>query len=237
MKKRLFALLAVLVLFLSACVAPVATQVPPGGYDPSATGPAADLGPADSTPVPNAPVEGTFTAADIDRVIGQNNWFCFPDRLDAIGVRSWPLGGKIDWPLSSVDKGSKYVRGEVVPGTGGATAWLSGTLPASECPGVSTPPTPTPTNVANATEVPLTATPTATPASSSSISEMLDAMLPGQWTRFDDRRNAVAVNATESWDIQYPVALCQNQGVDYTDVCPLGSSTAWLTENTLVEPE
>lgn len=104
----------------------------------------APAAPVVEQPAPQAPAvivndpgqtRETFNRAQVDAVLGAGNWACFPDRIDGIAVRSVPENYVVTYPLSAVDKGTKYVTGEAVPGTGGATAWLAGTLASrEECP-------------------------------------------------------------------------------------------------------
>jgi len=86
-----------------------------------------------ATPASNA--RRSFTQDEIDAVLGAGNWRCFPDRLDGVAVKNLPPGFVVEYPLSNVDKGTKYYLGETVPGGGGATAWLQGALASrEECP-------------------------------------------------------------------------------------------------------
>lgn len=96
-------------------------------------------------PAPSAQL--TFTRGDVDAVLGEGNWECFPDRVDGVAVHNLPDNGigvpdgwemsvnvfVIKYPISAVDKGPKFVH--KAPASGGATAWLAGTLASRlECP-------------------------------------------------------------------------------------------------------
>ena len=108
-------------------VPPTATPIPPT-LIPSGAG------------IAEAAKQVAFTGADVDAVVGVGNWSCFPDRLDGIAINIKTAGFVVQWPLSAVDKGSKYVTGQTVPGTGAATAWLAGTLASwNECPSATQP--------------------------------------------------------------------------------------------------
>lgn len=80
------------------------------------------------TPTPTSAHDSVNVQA-IDSVLGAGNWFCFPDRLDGIGVRNLPSGFVVRYPVSSVDTPSgKFTGGETVPTGGPATAWLTSAL-------------------------------------------------------------------------------------------------------------
>jgi hypothetical protein len=94
-------------------------------------------------PPTSAPESRSFTRGQVDAVIGAGNWRCFPDRLDGIAVQIVNAGFVVRHPLSAMDKdGTRYVQGQSVPGTGGATGWLAGTLASrDECPSEESLPT------------------------------------------------------------------------------------------------
>lgn len=70
-----------------------------------------------------------FTAAQLDKIFGRDNWSVFEDRRDGFAIANLPRNYVVDGKIvCSVDKGPKYGSGETVPGTGGATGWLCGEL-------------------------------------------------------------------------------------------------------------
>ncbi len=71
----------------------------------------------------------------MDAVVGSGNWYCFPDRRDAVGVKNLASSFVVQPPIAFIDISSgKYTIGQVVPYGGGATAYLVGSFPTSECP-------------------------------------------------------------------------------------------------------
>lgn len=157
--------------------------------------------------------QANFTRAQVDAVLGQGNWVCFPDRIDGVAVRNWPLGQKVIWPLSAVDKGVKYGSNELVPGTGAATAWLAGALASrEECPlsGSVVESTKAPAKLVNPAVVDCT------------ISRF------GTITRFPDRFDAVKLDATSTFVVPNSWSM-DKEGVKYLagQSVPSGIMTAW----------
>ncbi|MCJ7740768.1 hypothetical protein MUP32_05670 [Candidatus Microgenomates bacterium] len=154
--------------------------------------------------------QGTFTAAQLNAVLGVNNWTCFYDRTDAVAVKNWPAGQIVAFPLSAVDKGVKYTLGQAVPGTGAATAWLGGVLPVDQCPSASS----------VAPIVPPTAS-----AVDCNISRF------GAIQRFPDRDDAVQLNASAPFTAPLGWTF-DRQGVKYQpgNTVPAGSITAWAPQ-------
>lgn len=74
-------------------------------------------------------------ATDLDSLFGVDNWFCFPDKQNAVGVRYLPPGLTVQSPIDHVDTyvGSFY-QGETVTIRTGATVWLQGFVPLNSCP-------------------------------------------------------------------------------------------------------
>lgn len=83
------------------------------------------------------PDEGTraFTNERLNGLFGQNNWFCFPDTGERIGVRKLPPDFFVSGHLPYVETYiKKYQVGEISRDQLGATVGLDGTLPRPECP-------------------------------------------------------------------------------------------------------
>lgn len=81
-----------------------------------------------------SPVVSSISSA-LDALFGANNWFCFPDKQNAVGVRFLPPGLVVRSPIDQIDTyvGSFY-QGETVSIRTGATAWLEGFIPLDSCP-------------------------------------------------------------------------------------------------------
>lgn len=98
-------------------------------FEPADTAPVDTTGLTDGTGSDNNAVRQEFTAAQLDAEFGASNWRPFEDRQDGVAVHNIPrnyfISGDV---ICSVDKGIKYGSNETVQGTGGATAWLCGTL-------------------------------------------------------------------------------------------------------------
>jgi hypothetical protein len=78
-------------------------------------------------------ISNNISQSTINDILGAGNWFCFPDRQDAIGIKNIPPDFVVKSPFESIDTGNgKHKEGERVDGSG--TAWLYFQLPLSECP-------------------------------------------------------------------------------------------------------
>lgn len=75
-----------------------------------------------------------ITRAEMDALFGKENWFCFPDREDGLGVKRMPDSFSVVPPLRQVVTYlGEYKVGQFVPAVG-ATVELEGPLPKTECP-------------------------------------------------------------------------------------------------------
>lgn len=82
-----------------------------------------------TTPPPTSGI-----AAQLDAIFGQDRWFCFPDRGDAVGIKKLASEVTIQSPLVKVDTYlGTYTSGKTPYGIG-ATVWLNTWVPQEECP-------------------------------------------------------------------------------------------------------
>jgi hypothetical protein len=87
------------------------------------------------TPVPSQQATSTSSiASQLDALLGNDNWFCFPNSSRDIGI-NMPVNFVVQAPIRRVEHYFNYYNvGDTVPSTGAATAQLSSTISASECP-------------------------------------------------------------------------------------------------------
>lgn len=72
-------------------------------------------------------------SSQLNSIFGVNNWFCFPDRSDAVGVRI-SNEARIESPIVKVDTSNGSLTSGRIPYGGGATVWLNTFVPTDECP-------------------------------------------------------------------------------------------------------
>lgn len=91
-----------------------------------------------SIPIPtNVPLITGLTSELLNLQFGEGNWFCFPDILNAVGVRNLPLNFIPEAPIYEVHlESNTYPRSSNPINDGGkATAWFSTRLASyDECP-------------------------------------------------------------------------------------------------------
>jgi hypothetical protein len=87
------------------------------------------------SPTRATPPFNILTQSDIDSLFGADNWFCFPDREDGVGVKKLSANFTVRSPLRYVDNWlGRFQLGETTTQAAGATAELDTRLPRSECP-------------------------------------------------------------------------------------------------------
>ncbi|WJW70110.1 hypothetical protein OZ401_004613 (plasmid) [Candidatus Chlorohelix allophototropha] len=160
------------------------------------------------TPQPN------LNKSDLDTLFGAGNWFCFPDRLNGVGVRRLEAGFKVRAPLSYIDMWTgSYKEGDTTVTTAGATAFLQRILPKSECPYL---PPPVPASVAQ------------TP-----IQSQLNTIFgTGNWYCLPDyATSAIVKKLPANYIVQYPVISVDKDGLKYgpnDSVLGGNNATLWL---------
>lgn len=161
-----------------------------------------------------------LTQADISSLFEEGNWFCFPDRDNAIGVKRLPPGIIVNSPLSKVDTDVReYQIGETPRGLS-ATAWLERSLPQSECPSIQQ------DALYKWASVQLTDT---EPFNQARLDRLFGA---GNWECLSDFAFGVKVfDLSPSFSVQYPFTAIDNSygkyGVGET-VSQRGAATVWL---------
>jgi len=76
----------------------------------------------------------SVTKAQLDSLVGDGNWFCFPHTGQQVGINIMTQF-TVKSPIKTIEYWDKiYNQGELVKSFGGATANLIGTLDQSECP-------------------------------------------------------------------------------------------------------
>ncbi len=92
------------------------------------------------TPIPSATQilstpESDITSETLNSLLGQNNWFCIPDKPTVLGVKILQGRFTVQEPIRElVVKGEKYRPGEVTGTPGAAAIYLQDMLPVDECP-------------------------------------------------------------------------------------------------------
>jgi hypothetical protein len=175
----------------------------------------------------STPTEATqpMLSVRLDVLFGENNWFCFPDRENGVGVRRWPVGTLVVFPLDSVDtvSGTFRVGESPIPVGGGATAELEERLPRIQCPSYQQ-------QALNEWSI-----------AQSSDAQLLDRTRidqifgTGNWACLDSFAFAVRVfNSGSAIPIVYPITTLDDStgkhGVGDT-VSPSGVATAWLSKS------
>lgn len=136
------------------------------------------------------PALSGFTRANIDKMLGQDNWFCVPDRQDLVIVKNFPQGFVVSFPFVKVDtsNGKSFTDGQVVLGVYG-TAWMSDNLPINECP----------------VEQQLALADWVTKSSQPITRELIDSVLQGTGWRCNGSSWSIMANdAQPGWVVQYP---------------------------------
>lgn len=87
-----------------------------------------------TTPPPAPPQQtNSGVSAQLNSIFGAGNWFCFPDRSDAVGLKN-SNEANIASPIIKVDTAiGTYTSGRIPYGVG-ATIWLDTYVPSEECP-------------------------------------------------------------------------------------------------------
>ncbi len=130
---------------------PIPTSVPTATSTSSVV-PTATLPPQPSltqTPLPSAvpsptgtpiatPLTPALTRQEIDNLLGEGNWFCFPDRETGLGLYKTPPDFRVAYPIRFIDAGApapiRYQPGEIIQTPVSGTAELEQPLPLVECP-------------------------------------------------------------------------------------------------------
>lgn len=171
--------------------------------------------------VPFDPIPQNFlTQREINRLFGENNWFCFPDRDNGIGVKRLPANIIVKSPLFKLDTDvGNYQLGETAIGLG-ATAWLDKRLPQSECPPFQQDALPKWTSAHLADSQPF---------NQARINELFGI---GNWQCLDAFDFAVKVfDLSPSFAVEYPFTAIDNSYGRYGvgEIIPeRGAATVWL---------
>ena len=158
-------------------------------------------------------------ANQLDSIFSRGNWFCFPDRSDAVGVKV-SNEATITSPIVKVDTAiGSYTSGRI-PYGGGATVWLSKSVSTDECP----------SNQMSS----ITAWRSARSADTASFDKSrMDSLFgAGNWRCVPSFPYAVTVvNLPSGTAIQYPFTSIDNSSGKYgvgETMSQSGSATVWL---------
>ncbi|MDX1994472.1 MAG: hypothetical protein SF029_18970 [bacterium] len=76
-----------------------------------------------------------ITRGQLNHLLGDSNWFCFPNARNIIGVRQLPSSFVVQNPITFVDTSSaRYSSNAIVQDATGATIYLNDQILQSECP-------------------------------------------------------------------------------------------------------
>jgi hypothetical protein len=116
--------------FAIETVAPANIGCPP----PQSVSPTPTIQLPTSSPPVNSD-SSQLTGQTLNTLFGLDNWFCFPDRTNGVGVKFLPINFQVQAPLRYIDtfRGRSTV-GEIDLGGTGATAELTESLPIAHCP-------------------------------------------------------------------------------------------------------
>jgi hypothetical protein len=158
-------------------------------------------------------------ARQLDSIFGSGNWFCFPDRGDAIGVKTSNEATIIS-PIVKVDTAvGTYTSGRI-PYGGGATVWLNTSVPTDECPS---------SQLSSITAWRSARSADTAPFDNSRIDSIFGA---GNWKCVPSFPYAVTVvNLPSGTAIQYPFTSVDNSSGKYgvgEAMSQSGSATVWL---------
>lgn len=170
-----------------------------------------------ATIVPATATSAAPSRSDIlDQTFGAENWFCFPERQDAVGVTVLltDLTFTDEMPFQSIEKdGRRYSRGEMIQGGEGVTVWYF--VPVSECPADQA----LPTVLENPTR------------------QKLDALVgTGNWRCYPNNvPNAIVIESVpSSFVVRSPISNVDKNSQKYgfnRSVPAVGPATAWLQGN------
>lgn len=150
--------------------------------------------------------------SQLNSILGEGNWFCMSDRLDAVGIREIPDNMILSSPIKAVEKNRVlYDANEKIPAGGSGTVWLNTRIQPAECPNpisvISTPETPTKQSITFA-------------------------LSGGSWECLADTPNAVLIiDVPAGFTIQDPFSAVDKEGTKYNygEVVPSGGpATGWL---------
>jgi hypothetical protein len=172
-----------------------------------------------SQPPTLPPVSNSGVSAQLDTIFGSGNWFCFPDRSDAVGVKV-SNEATITSPIIKVDTAiGTYTSGRI-PYGGGATVWLSKSVSTDECP----------SNQLSSITAWRSARSTDTTSFDKSRMDILFGI--GNWKCVPSFPYAVTVvNLPSGTAIQYPFTAVDNSSGKYgvgETMSQSGSATVWL---------
>lgn len=150
--------------------------------------------------------------SQLNSILGEGNWFCMSDRLDAVGIREIPDNMMLNSPIKAIEKNRVlYDANEKIPVGGSGTVWLNTRIQPAECPNpisvISTPETPTKQSITFA-------------------------LSGGSWECLADTPNAVLITGVPAgFTIQAPFSAVDKEGTKYNygEVVPSGGpATGWL---------
>ncbi len=175
-----------------------------------------------SLPPTLPPVSNSGVSAQLDTIFGSGNWFCFPDRGDAVGVKRLPEA-TIQSPITKVDTYLGTFTSGKTPYGIGATVWLNTWVSQEECPANQT------TGLVEWKSARLADN---APFTKSRVDALFGA---GNWQCVSGFAYAAKVNNLPAGTpIQYPITAVDNSSGRYGvgETMPeSGSVTVWLAES------
>lgn len=108
---------------------PTETQIPLSPTDTPTVLPSPTIAKQPTnTPLPSV-------AALLNNTLGLGTWFCLPERLDAVAVKSIPSGYVVQYPVQDLEvMGLHYYAGDIMNTNSPATAWLARAISLEDCP-------------------------------------------------------------------------------------------------------
>ncbi len=181
--------------------------------------------PLATTPPPTKSISynSSDIATELNSIFGSENWFCFPDRGDAVGIKKLASEVLIQDPMVKVDTYlGTYTSGRTPYGIG-ATVWLNTWVPQEECPARQE------TAIAEWRDADL--------ADNSSFNESrIDTLFgAGNWQCVPEFAYAVKItNLPAGTPVQYPFTALDNDSGRYGvgETTPnSGPATVWLANS------
>lgn len=181
--------------------------------------------PVETTPPPSSPQSSqqvSQIASQLDELFGSGNWFCFPDRGDAVAVKRLKAV-TIQSPLVKIDTFTgSYTSGKSPSGIT-ATVWLDRWVSQSECPSYQT------------EELKAWAAADTADQSSFDGARMDSLFGKGNWRCLSSYPYAAKINSLPANTVvQYPFTAIDNSQSKYgvgESVPQAGPATVWLAGN------